>query len=40
MGRILRKALPKMIAICSNREPPFAASIDRSSNVAIRELFV
>lgn len=39
MGDIIRKALPKMVRLCLNHEPPFAASISRSSDVTIRDTF-
>jgi hypothetical protein len=39
MGLILQKALPKMIAICSSHQPPFAASISRKGEVTVRDDF-
>jgi hypothetical protein len=39
MGEILRKALPKMIAIAKDESPPFAASISRNGEVTVRDTF-
>lgn len=39
MGTILQKALPKMITLCEELKPPFAASITRNGDVAVRDEF-
>ncbi len=39
MGIALEKALPVMKAICHANQPPFAASITRNGEVAVRDTF-
>lgn len=39
MGAALAKALPKIIALCGTEQPPFAASINRSGEVNLRDRF-
>jgi hypothetical protein len=39
MGAALSKAIPKLILLCRNQNPPFAASISRSGDVNVRGTF-
>ena len=39
LGEILKNALPKMRAICEDQSPPFAASISRTAEVVVRDVF-
>jgi hypothetical protein len=39
MGAALAKAIPKILSLCRTQEPPFAASISRNGEVALRDVF-
>ncbi len=39
MGTALSRAIPKILSLCRGQHPPFAASISKSGDVNLRDLF-